>query len=98
MCRVIGRGGLLLLQVPTAESEYFLSRFFRPYAKYIIGKEHKHIFTKIWLPWEMKVYKDEVTDIIGGLYWLLVAKFYNMFGLDSKIKIDSIGQLTFTCG
>lgn len=95
MCRVIEKGGLLLLQVPRAESEYFLYQYFRPYREFVIGKEHKHIFTKIELPYGMNLCQDCITDAFGGLYWFLIATFYNAVGLDSKAKINATGSFTF---
>lgn len=96
MCRVLKEGGLLILQIPRAESEYFLSSYFSPYKKYITGKVHKHIFTNIWLPEKMEVIKDHITDAYGGIRWLTLAAFHNILKLDSKVKIDDRGQITYT--
>ncbi|MEM3503873.1 MAG: methyltransferase domain-containing protein [Nitrososphaerales archaeon] len=95
MCRVIEKGGLLILRVPRAESEYILSSYFKPYRKYIIGREHKHVFQKICLPTQMKVCKDCIMDAYGGLRWFSLATFYNAVRLDSKVKIDARGKITF---
>lgn len=93
MSRVTRTRGRLIIQIPTAESEYALSHNFRAYSRSIVGVEHKHVFKGLSLPTLMRISENRRVDAYGGLYWLMIAMTYRMLRLDSKATIDSTGRI-----